>query len=193
MGKGFWLWAGALVLATMAVGLWLFWEKDPSPEYPKIGDESVGARELEPTEPLDRSVGRAGLETGDTIEDLKNPRLLRHYGEANRTAKDDLDLVNGVLQRFWMLFKDPDLLMVGSNEDIVRSLSGGNPEGIAFVSPENRYIDSEGRLLDRWGMPLFFHAESMTRIEVRSSGPDRKRFTNDDVVVMARSSARLRN
>lgn len=133
------------------------------------------------------------LREGDEILDVKQPRLLRHYGASDQSGEDDLKAVSFVLQQFWMLFKDPDLLVVGSNEDVVRSLAGGNPEAVAFVSADNDFIDAEGRLLDRWGEPLFFHAESMTRIEIRSSGPDRDRFTDDDILERASTPLRLMN
>jgi hypothetical protein len=35
--------------------------------------------------------------------------------------------------------------------------------------------------LDRFGTPYFFHPISETRIDVRSAGPDRKLWTEDDV------------
>ncbi|MDQ8198864.1 hypothetical protein QEH56_11925 [Pelagicoccus enzymogenes] len=132
------------------------------------------------------------LEEGDVVTDVKHPELLRHYGADTGGGERDLRLVASVLQRFWLHFKDPDLIAVGSNADVLASLAGDNPEGIAFVSRTNKFLDPEGRLLDRWGEPLFFHAESMTRIEIRSNGPDRERYTEDDIVVVASSALPLR-
>lgn len=149
--------------------------EEPSPEVapvPLVEGQTVLTRSWE-------------LEPGDVVEDVKNPRLLRHYGSETRTGKEDLEMVASVIQRFWMLFKNPDLMRVGSNEDLLKTLLGGNPEGVAFVSADNEFIDEAGRLLDRWGSPLFFHAESMTQIEIRSSGPDRERYTEDDILVRA--------
>ena len=108
--------------------------------------------------------------------------MLRDYGSPDLSATDDLRLVNEVLQRFWLLLKNPDLLRVGSNEEILATLLGDNPENIEFVSPDNPYIDKQGQLLDRWGTPLFFHPQSMTNIEIRSAGPDKRLFTDDDVL-----------
>jgi hypothetical protein len=35
--------------------------------------------------------------------------------------------------------------------------------------------------VDRWGTPLYFHAISRDRLEVRSAGPDKVMWTEDDV------------
>ena len=37
-----------------------------------------------------------------------------------------------------------------------------------------------GELLDRYGTPYFFHAESGTRMTITSAGPDKKIHTPDD-------------
>lgn len=192
MGKRWIGWGFGVLGVGLALFYWL--DRDEGAAVEKVSHGTVLEENVPDTQAAVAGVTqRRALEAGDSIEDETQPRLLRHYGDADRSALNDLQLVEEVLQRFWLLFKDPDLLVVGSNEDVLRCLTGGNPERIAFVSPGNRYIDGEGRLLDRWGTPLFFHAESMTRIEVRSSGPDRRRFTEDDVVVVAGSGTRLKH
>jgi hypothetical protein len=35
--------------------------------------------------------------------------------------------------------------------------------------------------VDRWGEPLYFHAISRDRLEIRSAGPDKIMWTPDDV------------
>jgi len=127
----------------------------------------------------------------ESIESIQDPKLLRSYGSEETSIKDDLELVNSVMQRFWLLYKNPDLLQVGSNEEILRSLTGSNPDGIQFISSENEFIDAQGRLTDRWGTPLYFHPESLTRIEIRSAGPDQTLFTEDDTVTGAASKVPL--
>ena len=42
-------------------------------------------------------------------------------------------------------------------------------------------INRNGELCDRWGTPFFFHAESAAHMEIRSAGPDKKMWTDDDV------------
>ena len=71
----------------------------------------------------------------------------------------------------------------GDNREITAKLLGNNPKGIIFLLPDNRAINSAGELCDRWGTPFFFHAESGTRMEIRSAGPDRRLWTADDVTI----------
>ncbi len=60
---------------------------------------------------------------------------------------------------------------------------GANPNGIIFLREENPSINAQGELCDRWGTPFFFHAESGTKMEIRSAGPDRQLWTDDDGVL----------
>ncbi len=204
----FWGSAGALTLLAVSLIL-VFWPTSKAPDEVEPIELSEPEEELEIVQAEvdvvrsenmttnDRLVEQKPLfsllREGDEVLDRKQPRLLRHYGAADQSGEDDLKAVSLVLQQFWMLFKNPDLLVVGSNEDVVRSLAGENPEAVSFVAADNDFIDEGGRLLDRWGEPLFFHAESMTRIEIRSSGPDRERFTDDDILQIASTSLRLMN
>jgi hypothetical protein len=69
----------------------------------------------------------------------------------------------------------------GTNAEITAALTGRNPLRLALIPPGHSAINPAGELCDRWGTPLFFHAESATRMEVRSAGPDRRLWTDDDV------------
>jgi len=37
--------------------------------------------------------------------------------------------------------------------------------------------------VDRWGMPFWFHPNTAHQVEIRSAGPDRQLFTDDDLVI----------
>ncbi len=58
-----------------------------------------------------------------------------------------------------------------------------NPLRLALIPPDQPAINRAGELCDRWGTPFFFHAESATRMEIRSAGPDQKMWSADDVVL----------
>jgi hypothetical protein len=73
---------------------------------------------------------------------------------------------------------------VGDNRDLVQTFQGGNPNGIILLPPTHRALNAAGELCDRWGTPFLFHAESGTRMEVRSAGPDKQRGTADDVAMV---------
>ena len=51
-----------------------------------------------------------------------------------------------------------------------------------LLPPDHPAINPNGELCDRWGTPFFFHAESAKKMEIRSAGPDKKMWNDDDVV-----------
>lgn len=72
---------------------------------------------------------------------------------------------------------------VGTNAEIMKAVMGGNRKNARLGPPENQSLNGNGELLDRWGTPVFFHQLSASSMEVRSAGPDRTLYTEDDVVV----------
>jgi hypothetical protein len=71
---------------------------------------------------------------------------------------------------------------VGSNAEIVQALRGGNPGKANYLPQSAMRLNDNGELIDKWGRPYFFHANSATEMEVRSAGPDGRLFTPDDIV-----------
>jgi hypothetical protein len=69
---------------------------------------------------------------------------------------------------------------VGQNEDIVAAMLGENPKRAAYLAADSPAI-KDGRLIDPWGTPYWFHPVSRQRMEIRSAGPDRDLFTGDDL------------
>ena len=112
---------------------------------------------------------------------LPGDEILRAYRSPTATIHEDLHHVYTVLDNFRLLAKVDGALPLGSNEEIVQALTGENPVKLQFLSPDHPAIDAEGRLVDRWDMPLFFHALAHDRIEIRSAGPDRILWTQDDI------------
>jgi hypothetical protein len=73
---------------------------------------------------------------------------------------------------------------VGTNPEITAALNGGNSKQIVFLNSEDGlHINDQGELVDNWGTPFFFHQLSGTEMEIRSAGPDRKMWTDDDLVI----------
>jgi len=70
---------------------------------------------------------------------------------------------------------------VGTNAEITHALNGGNPKQ-AKLLPEGNTLNGNGELVDRWGTPYFFHQLSRDRMEIRSAGPDKTMWTDDDTV-----------
>ena len=72
---------------------------------------------------------------------------------------------------------------VGSNPEITRQLSGGNPRHINFLNADaGMRVNENGELVDPWGRPYFFHQLSGHEMEIRSAGADGRLWTPDDLV-----------
>jgi hypothetical protein len=73
---------------------------------------------------------------------------------------------------------------VGTNPEITAALNGANPHQVVFINAEDGLrINEHGQLVDNWGTPFFFHQISGTEMEIHSAGPDRKMWTDDDLVI----------
>jgi hypothetical protein len=94
----------------------------------------------------------------------------------------DLRLVSEILDTFRTNFLQTGN-PTGTNAEITAALTGQNRLRLALIPPDHPAINREGELCDRWGTPFFFHAESATRMDIRSAGPDRKMWNEDDVVL----------
>lgn len=123
----------------------------------------------------------------------KTDGLLLGLNDERGTIQQDLTLVENLLFSFHSVFNE---FPYGDNAELMAAFSGGNARKIAFVIPETVPLDSEGRLIDRWGTPFYFHRLSGAEIEVRSAGPDGVHWTVDDfssVESSVRSSQDLDN
>lgn len=98
------------------------------------------------------------------------------------TPEAELLLVHGLLERYRMFVKDHATAPAGSNAELVRRLQGRNRANLAFIPATHPALNESGELIDRWGTPYFFHALSSTRTEIRSAGPDRRLWTDDDLL-----------
>ena len=172
-------WATAATLLSLLVILWVL--RGDKPARPlastgRTGDPAPGPAVPNPTAP-----STAGL--GSPIPELTRPgdRLLATYGSPSGTVEQDLTWVGRLLENARVLIKGDNPLPLGSNAEIMAALMGRNGRREALLSSNHPSLGANGELLDRWGTPLFFHAQSASRIEIRSAGPDRLMWTADDV------------
>jgi hypothetical protein len=108
--------------------------------------------------------------------------LADDLGSPQKDIRSDLRVVEDVLEAFRSNFPH-DGNPVGSNAEITAVLTGKNKLQLALIPAHHPAINRDGELCDRWGTPFFFHAESGTRMAVRSAGPDKKMWTADDIVL----------
>jgi hypothetical protein len=103
------------------------------------------------------------------------------FTKAGGTPQKDLELVHEILTSARILVKDHHGIPLADNRDFTSFLSGKNNHRVAWIRPDHPRVNAEGELTDRWGTPLFFHQESSAETSLRSAGPDRKMWTNDDL------------
>lgn len=135
--------------------------------------QEAAVREQKPTPPVLRPHPPESVPTGNAI--------LRHYAAEEGTVEQDLRLMAAALDNFALLVKGDEPLRPGANEEIAATLQGKNRVQLRFLSADTTALNSAGQLVDRWGTPLFFHARDHQRIDIRSAGPDRQMWTDDDV------------
>ncbi len=165
-------------LAVAIIALW-WWARPVSrstvdgahPPAGKSGDRAPAAAGAPSS--VNTGTSRTVAEESFLADDLNAPA---------GTIEQDLRIVLGLLEAFRTNFPregNP----VGSNSEITAALQGRNANQVAFVPRGHPAVNRDGELCDRWGTPFFFHAESARRMEVRSAGPDRRLWTEDDVVL----------
>lgn len=110
---------------------------------------------------------------------------LARYAKPGTDPRDDLRAMASVLDTFRLLAKG-DSLPLGSNEEISAALRGETRAKLALLPRDHPAFDAKGRLMDRWGTPLFFHAQSAKEIGIRSAGPDLQMDTPDDIIFSGR-------
>ncbi len=92
-----------------------------------------------------------------------------------RRPEDDLTDLAHALGNFALLVKGDNPLPLGANEDIANALRGKNrTRGCAFCRTLIRAFNAQGQLVDRWGTPLYFHANAQRppRHPQRGTGQD---------------------
>jgi hypothetical protein len=94
-------------------------------------------------------------------------------------ARHDLGILAELFAHYQGEFRE---LPVGNNAEITAALAGDNTRAYAILPADHPAINADGELTDRWGTPYFFHQLAGNLMEIRSSGPDRRRYTADDVL-----------
>lgn len=168
-----------IVFVAGLVGLGLWWRSGS----PASGDR--GADSLRPTaSPTAAVPAKLTKEAREKIlRDAPEAHLADDLNKGGGTIQSDLSMVASMFAAYRSIYSgrgNP----IGDNREITDTLLGHNPNGIIFLQTGHRAINAKGELCDRWGTPFSFHAESGTKMEVRSAGPDKKMWTADDVFLV---------
>ncbi|MEO8615261.1 MAG: hypothetical protein ABI600_08985 [Luteolibacter sp.] len=172
-----WMRAGlaALLVASLLFVAWKLLAP-PAPLRPSAHQEVVppGIIVTETSSsapPAHSAVGRA---PGDSmLADYANPAL---------PPQNDLSLIAHSISSFLIVAKQATDRPLSANEEWSAALRGKRPGFEPWISERSPALNQQGRLIDRWGTPLFFHALGGKRWEIRSAGPDRRLWTGDDLI-----------
>lgn len=126
---------------------------------------------------------RLSVEQEGEIQVMRGSRFDQYYGTGTSTGREDLRMLGEVLLDVQLVVKEFAFRPLGDNQDFVRFLTGDNSHRLAWIPPDHPRVDSQDRLLDRWGTPVFFHRLSATTTALRSAGPDRELWTDDDILL----------
>lgn len=125
-------------------------------------------------------VGVSGSVAPPTVRVRSSPVDPIAQNEDRRAAAIEADKVTLMLRDYrTRIGENP----VGTNAEIMKAVMGGNSKGAMLGPPEGQHLNGDGELVDQWGTPYFFHQLSKSSMEIRSAGPDRKMYTEDDIVV----------
>lgn len=156
-----------LVIAGLAV--WL------SREYTRIGEPQPS-----PAEPFGKAKA-VGLSQEERATIQGGHPLAAELNAQDHSPQRDLQILREMLLAFTTSLKIGYLPPLGDNTDITAALTGRNRRKQVVIPPNHPSIDSQGRLLDRWGTPYWFHPRAADSFDLRSAGPDKKLFTPDDI------------
>ena len=114
-------------------------------------------------------------------EPLLGEHVLKNYMAPSNSLQDDLNLLSALMQSYFTLVKTHARHPMSVNEDVVEALLGKNPAKEVFLGKDHPAINDRGQLIDRYGSALFFHAVGAGHFEIRSAGPDKALWTEDDL------------
>lgn len=175
-----------LLLLLALLGL-VWWLNSLLSDVEKKGGQAVVAAAYVPPAGLEdegkvASVYYGTLPTPEPQIDASNQVLADQLNAPGQTPQQDLQTVAAFIELYRRAFKSGN--PVGENMDITTALTGtADPKRPGRVFPPRHNAIRGGQLVDRWGTPFWFHPESAFKMEIRSAGPDRALFTEDDVVL----------
>lgn len=169
-----------LIAVVAAIGLMVHLMRQPDAppmnpdrqagEKPARDPATVGPSPISPERPTT---------TSEVIIDPALQAAADRLNDAEASPQRDLEIVSEFLSTYSKaLGGNP----IGDNADITSALTGSDGHKGRVFPPNHRTIQN-GRLVDRWGTPYWFHPNSGNQMEVRSAGPDRQLFTQDDVIL----------
>jgi hypothetical protein len=172
--------AKIITISVASLGLWFVWSnflnKPSSSTIPVQKNTDTIPAGIVTTEIT--SPSSSAEQTPQCPGDL----ALQGYSNPATSAKIDLTLLANSITNFLIISKRANERPLSANEEWSAALRGKRDGGEVWLSDSSPVLDSQKRLIDRWKTPLSFHALGGKRWEIRSAGPDKQLWTDDDLV-----------
>jgi hypothetical protein len=154
-----------LALPLIALAVLLLWPRHEPP--------------IAPTPSVATAVPAVPVDVPAVVAPVPKPVRVAPSPAAIAT-QNELDSVQSAVRDFDARF---DGNPVGTNAEITKTLQGDNLRRVNFLGKDSQRINANGELVDAWGTPYFFHQLSARQMEIRSAGPDKRMWTEDDIVM----------
>ena len=162
----------AVLVALVAIFAWLLW--------PGSHDRARALTLSRPDASLTATRTTVPVAARSPVPLEPRSELADQLNAAGGTIQADLRIVAGIVDTYRSNFRENP---VGTNAEITAALMGRNHLLLILIPHDHPAVNMKGELCDRWGRPFFFHQLSGTKMEIRSAGPDRQLWTDDDVVL----------
>jgi hypothetical protein len=173
------------IAALILLGVVLLRTSDEKPsELKKILGPIAATKPVSTTEAT--VVSPVNPPTTNSVEDEESSTtgspLAAKLNAPDSTPQQDVETLHELILQYQHNMRHPNAPPIGDDSDLARALTGHNPLNFVIIPPGHRAISQDGHLRDRWGTPYFVHPTGGGAFEIRSLGPDKKRFTADDVI-----------
>lgn len=121
---------------------------------------------------------------------LPGEKILAGFADPAQPPARDLTLLHRCLDTFLLAAKGMKHEPLSANGEIAAALRGESRVKLAFLPAAHPVFNASKQLKDRWGTPFFFHAEAAGAIGIRSAGPDKILWTEDDQTIQPNGAIR---
>ncbi|MDQ8187300.1 hypothetical protein [Pelagicoccus sp. SDUM812002] len=175
------------VIALLAGGIYLGTLLQPTPRPPEQANKGpdLSPKEVERIRSIPKPKAPSPPTTDKAATTSTRINALAQLNQPNNDPQTDIRIIEHLLEQVHTVFHE---LPTGEHDEIVAFLRGANPRGIQYIPDNDPNLNDDGKVIDRWGTPFFFHTLSRHRIEVRSAGPDQLHWSEDDVITESQAT-----
>jgi len=170
-----------VVLLVSIICVSLFWRRQVSKAPNSALTNTISISNPQSNVAVTEIHSSSMLSGGKRSQLLLGETILRGYADTNLSPQNDLTLMSHLMDNSRLLLKSAAERPLSGNEDWADFFRGKNSAHERLLPDQHIALNTNGQLIDRWGTPLFFHAVGGGRFELRSAGPDRKLWTDDDI------------